>query len=207
GAGPVRLGGVPVLLHPPHPDHVGGQPRVAVGVFENSKKPPGAFARRLFSLLNPSPSQGVPLMTRCMNVAMLLGGLVLGGGLFGKVSGPFLEACQPDDAATRGTASRPAVGKQGMVSTAHPLATQAGLDILAAGGNAFDAAVAVSATLNVVEPMMSGVGGYGAMVIYDADKREGMFLDSSGRVPATLDSDVFRPPTPDYQKNRLGAKS
>jgi gamma-glutamyltranspeptidase/glutathione hydrolase len=94
-----------------------------------------------------------------------------------------------------------------MVSSAHPIATQAGLDILAAGGNAFDAAIAVAATLNVVEPMMSGVGGYGATVIYDADKREMKFLDSSGRVPATLNSDVFRAPTPDYQKNRVGAKS
>ena len=101
----------------------------------------------------------------------------------------------------------PAIGASGMVSSAHPIATQAGLDILAAGGNAVDAAIAVAATLNVVEPMMSGVGGYGAMVIYDANKREMKFLDSSGRVPATLDSDVFRPPTPDYRKNRLGAKS
>ena len=52
-----------------------------------------------------------------------------------------------------------------MVSTAHPLATKAGLEVLEAGGNAFDAAVAVSAALNVVEPMMSGVGGYGAIVV------------------------------------------
>jgi len=109
-----------------------------------------------------------------------------------------------NDSATKST---PATSTSGMVSSAHPIATQAGLDILAAGGNAFDAAIAVAATLNVVEPMMSGVGGYGATVIYDAGKREMKFLDSSGRVPATLDSDVFRAPTPDFQKNRVGAKS
>ena len=41
------------------------------------------------------------------------------------------------------------MGKQGMVSSAHPLATQAGLEVLESGGNAFDATVAVAATLNV----------------------------------------------------------
>lgn len=112
-----------------------------------------------------------------------------------------------NDPQSRNTSTTPATGASGMVSSAHPIATQAGLDILAAGGNAFDAAITVAATLNVVEPMMSGVGGYGAMVIYDAGKREMKFLDSSGRVPATLNSDVFRAPTPDYQKNRVGAKS
>jgi gamma-glutamyltranspeptidase/glutathione hydrolase len=102
---------------------------------------------------------------------------------------------------------KPAVGSSGMVSAAHPLAAQAGVDILRAGGNAFDAAVAVAATLNVVEPMMSGLGGYGTIVIYDAKKGEARFLDSSGRIPAALNSDVFRQPTSNYQENRRGAKS
>ncbi|MEW6207819.1 MAG: gamma-glutamyltransferase [Acidobacteriota bacterium] len=101
----------------------------------------------------------------------------------------------------------PATGAKGMVSTAHPLATQAGLDALAAGGNAFDAAVAIAAALNVVEPMMSGIGGYGTVIIYDARRRETKFLNTSGRIPASLDSDVFRAPTPNYMKNREGAKA
>jgi gamma-glutamyltranspeptidase/glutathione hydrolase len=94
-----------------------------------------------------------------------------------------------------------------MVSSAHPLATQAGLDTLARGGNAFDAAVAVGAALNVVEPYMSGIGGYGAMVIYDAEKGETRVLDAGSRTPATLDPDVFRSPTPNYIENRRSAKA
>ncbi|MFO7734384.1 MAG: gamma-glutamyltransferase, partial [Candidatus Aminicenantes bacterium] len=81
----------------------------------------------------------------------------------------------------------------GAVSSAHPLATEAGIAILQKGGNAFDAAVAVAAALNVVEPAMSGMGGYGTILVYDAGKNEIRFLNSSGRIPAGLDPDVFRP--------------
>jgi gamma-glutamyltranspeptidase/glutathione hydrolase len=107
--------------------------------------------------------------------------------------------------ASRNTPTRPAVGTNGMVSSAHPLATRAGLEILQDGGNAFDAAVAVAAALNVVEPGMSGIGGYGAIVLYDADKGQTRFLHASSRVPATVDPDVFRPPTPNYLENQRSA--
>lgn len=106
--------------------------------------------------------------------------------------------------ATTSTAARAAVGTNGMVSAAHPLATRAGVEVLEDGGNAFDAAVAVGAALNVVEPMMSGVGGYGATVVYDAEKGETRFLETGSRTPGSLDPSVFRPPTPGYQENRCG---
>jgi gamma-glutamyltranspeptidase/glutathione hydrolase len=103
--------------------------------------------------------------------------------------------------------SEPAQGTQGMVSSAHPLATEAGLEILRAGGNAFDAAVAVAAALNVVEPMMSGMGGYGTILVYSREEGRARFLNSSGRIPLGVDSDAYRAPTPGYMENRRGAKA
>ena len=97
--------------------------------------------------------------------------------------------------------------QKAMVSSAHPLATQVGLDILKAGGNAFDATVAIAAALNVVEPMMSGMGGYGTILIYDAKREKIRFLDSSGKIPAKMNSDLMRPPIPEYLDNRRSAKS
>ena len=101
----------------------------------------------------------------------------------------------------------PAQAGRGMVSSAHPLATRAGLEILKSGGNAFDAAVAVASALNVVEPMMSGMGGYGTILIYDASGQKVRFLNSSSRIPAAVDSDVFRAPTPGFEENRRGPKA
>jgi gamma-glutamyltranspeptidase/glutathione hydrolase len=95
----------------------------------------------------------------------------------------------------------------GVVSSAHPLATAAGERVLRQGGNAFDAAVAVAAALNVVEPGMSGLGGYGTVMTYHAASRRARFLNTSGRIPAGVNSDVYRAPTPGFMENRRGAKA
>ena len=69
------------------------------------------------------------------------------------------------------------------VASAHPLATEAGLEMLAAGGNAFDAAVAVSSTLAVVEPTGSGIGGGGFWLLHRASDGFEVFVDGSETAP------------------------
>ena len=79
----------------------------------------------------------------------------------------------------------------GMVATSSPLATQAGLRVLADGGNAVDAALATAAVVGVVEPMMNGLGGdMWAMVWWEDDQRV-HGLNGSGRCPAGLTAERF----------------
>lgn len=74
--------------------------------------------------------------------------------------------------------------KQAAIASAHPVATKAGFEILQAGGNAFDAAVAVSATLAVVEPYSSGIGGGGFWLLHRARDQKEVMVD--GREVAPL---------------------
>jgi gamma-glutamyltranspeptidase/glutathione hydrolase len=79
----------------------------------------------------------------------------------------------------------PALGRNGVVASAHGLAATAGLKALFDGGNAIDAAVAVGAALGVVEPYMSGIGGGGgSMLIFEAATRTVHTLDYLGHAPA-----------------------
>jgi gamma-glutamyltranspeptidase len=81
-------------------------------------------------------------------------------------------------------AHRPLIlGRRGAVASNHPLATQAGLLALQAGGHAVDAAVAVAATLAVVEPMMSGLGGDGFYHVHDRRSGEAVVFNGTGPAP------------------------
>ncbi|MBA2447527.1 MAG: gamma-glutamyltransferase, partial [Chloroflexi bacterium] len=81
-------------------------------------------------------------------------------------------------------AYRPIImGRRGAVATNHPLATQAGLLELRAGGNAVDAAVAVASTLSVVEPFMSGLGGDGFYHVYTRATGEAVVFNATGAAP------------------------
>jgi gamma-glutamyltranspeptidase/glutathione hydrolase len=105
-----------------------------------------------------------------------------------------LSACAPTETNNE-TASAPSTyssnPSQAAIASAHPLATQAGMDILAQGGNAFDAAVAVAASLGVVEPYSAGIGGGGFWLIHDANTDKNIFIDAREKAPSAAHADLY----------------
>jgi gamma-glutamyltranspeptidase/glutathione hydrolase len=104
--------------------------------------------------------------------------LVLGIFLLG------LSACE-------GNAPELQVPGKAAIASADPLATQAGMEVLAAGGNAFDAAVAVAGALGVVEPAASGLGGGGFFLLYLAAEDEYRFIDAREVAPAAASRNMY----------------
>ena len=89
-------------------------------------------------------------------------------------------------------AFRPSVmGKNGLVASGHPLASQAGISTLMAGGNAIDAAVATAAALGVVEPAASGVGGDGFLLIYRSDTGRVSAVNATGAAPGAATREIY----------------
>ncbi|HCK07319.1 MAG TPA: gamma-glutamyltransferase, partial [Rhodobacter sp.] len=80
----------------------------------------------------------------------------------------------------------------GMCATSHPLAAKTAIDILQAGGNAVDAAIAGAALLGVCEPQMCGIGGDCFVLIKPAGQEQVMALNGSGRAPANLKAQDLR---------------
>ena len=77
------------------------------------------------------------------------------------------------------------------IATSNAQATDAGMEVLAAGGNAFDAAVAVSAMLGLVEPESSGIGGGGFFLLHLASENRVVFVDARERAPLASSADMF----------------
>jgi gamma-glutamyltranspeptidase/glutathione hydrolase len=108
--------------------------------------------------------------------------------MFVRFVAPLLVLLALATAGTRGQV----MTMNGMVVTASPMAARAGLQILEQGGNAFDAAIATAATLAVVEPLMSGLGGVGGYaLIYDSKKQQIRSLDFIGAAPSGVKPDLF----------------
>ena len=103
----------------------------------------------------------------------------------GAVEVPAREAERGDRAeGWRAQTRAEVMAPHAMVVTSQPLAAQAGLQMMLRGGNAIDAAVASSAVLNLVEPMMTGVAGDLFAIIYIAKERKLYVLDASGTAPS-----------------------
>jgi gamma-glutamyltranspeptidase/glutathione hydrolase len=89
------------------------------------------------------------------------------------------------------TLRSPAMGLRGVVATSQPLASNAGLDILKAGGNAIDAAVATAAVLTLVEPNSTSIGGDAFIMIYLAEEDRLVGINASGRAPYSMTLDAL----------------
>ncbi|AZU04979.1 gamma-glutamyltransferase [Glycocaulis alkaliphilus] len=105
---------------------------------------------------------------------------------------PFaLIACSGDDSAQQSTSGPVTGSEEAMVSAAHPLAVEAGLDVLRRGGDAVDAAIAVQMVLGLVEPQSSGIAGGAFMVRYDAQTGAVTVYDGRETAPAAVTEDYW----------------
>ena len=84
------------------------------------------------------------------------------------------------------------IGKNGMMATSHPLATQIGLDILKKGGTAIDAAIAANIALGLMEPTGNGIGGDLFAIVWAAEEKKLFGLNASGPSPKSLTLDYFK---------------
>jgi len=84
------------------------------------------------------------------------------------------------------------MGLNGMVAASQPLAAEAGIEVLHAGGNAFDAAVATAAAINVVEPEATGMGGDMFVIAWVAKEHRLIALDAAGRAPLAATAAHYR---------------
>ncbi len=125
---------------------------------------------------------------RCSPILWIsLAALLVSGSANSRVPTTALEPTHPPGAA---------------IASPHALATEAGMQVLRAGGNAFDAAVAVSSTLSVVEPISSGLGGGGFFLLHDGKTGKDIFIDARETSPESATPAVFLDRNGDLDTNR-----
>ncbi|MGH9337281.1 MAG: gamma-glutamyltransferase, partial [Vicinamibacteria bacterium] len=105
---------------------------------------------------------------------------------------PGISSASDRPAANAKLGRSPVLATRGMVATSQPLAAAAGLRVLQEGGNAIDAAIATAAVLNVVEPMMAGIGGDLFALVYDAETQKLYGLNGTGRAGALASAQKLR---------------
>ena len=131
--------------------------------------------------------------------------IVVGAAFVVACGGVALRGQDPDGGAARGrplTAHRPSVpGIHGLVTAGHPLAAMAGLQVLIKGGNAMDAAVAIGAALNMMEPQMNGIGGNGFMTVYEKKTGRVFSLSMAGATPKGIKAEAMTPETLNWGVN------
>src|SRR5258706_723536 len=126
---------------------------------------------------------------KILPLARVLGGLLLALGCRLPAQDAAAPAVAPPDPALRqpfieANLSRPLItGRHGIVTSLHPLGSMAGMKILLAGGNAFDAAVATALAVGVVDPKNSTLGGQGFATIYVAADKKVRALNFFGPAP------------------------
>lgn len=126
-------------------------------------------------------------------VALLLGAAMVLAACAAPAPEP--EPAEPTraapEAASGWTERPPVVAERFMVAAAHPLAAEAGREVLARGGSAVDAAIAVQAVLTLVEPQSSGIGGGAFLLHWDAERQEAVAWDGREMAPAAATPDRF----------------
>ena len=126
-----------------------------------------------------------PVIDTACALSTSSGSVVVGSGVPG-------DPAIPEPASGYKLGAKPVVGKNYMVVTANPLASQAGCEILKKGGSAADAAVAVQAVLGLVEPQSSGLGGGAFMLHYNAATKVVQAYDGREQAPAAATQDYLR---------------
>ncbi|MFK0297920.1 gamma-glutamyltransferase family protein [Brevundimonas sp. NPDC090276] len=130
----------------------------------------------------------IPSSNRRRKISLILASAAVGAFMLtGCATAPAAEATAAGS--TTATAETPARGP--FVSAANPLAVEAGMKVLARGGSAVDAAVAVQAVLGLVEPQSSGLGGGAFMMFYDADNGALTVYDGRETAPASATPELF----------------